>query len=197
MRFWEVHLTIPGEVDIYGVQLSGLPGVGIGFTEHVAWTHTVSAGTRFTAYRLNLVPGKPTSYLYDGEERAMTHEEATIEVLGADGAVTPMTRTLWSSHYGPIIDFPGVGWSDTNTITFRDANLDNDEFLMQYLDMDRADSLDELQQTHETYNGVPLFNTIAVDDKGTAWYADTSATPNLSKEAIDGWSAARERPTRS
>jgi len=49
LRFWEVHLTVPGELDAYGVQLSGLPGIGIGFNEEYAWTHTVSAGNRFTA----------------------------------------------------------------------------------------------------------------------------------------------------
>ena len=34
-RLWESHLTVPGELDIYGGQLSGLPGIGIGFTEGV------------------------------------------------------------------------------------------------------------------------------------------------------------------
>ena len=57
LRFWEVQLTVPGELDVYGAQLSGLPGIGIGFTEASAWTHTVSAGKRFTAYKLTLVPG--------------------------------------------------------------------------------------------------------------------------------------------
>ena len=69
LRFWEVQLTIPGQSNIYGVQLSGLPGVGIGFTDSFAWTHTVSAGNRFTAYTLDLVPGSPTTYKYDDEPR--------------------------------------------------------------------------------------------------------------------------------
>ena len=41
-----------------------MPGVLIGFNEHVAWTHTVSAGYRMTLYELTLVPGDPTSYQY-------------------------------------------------------------------------------------------------------------------------------------
>ncbi len=53
LRFAEIHLTVPGEIDIYGAQLAGLPGIGIGFTEGVAWSHTVSAGHRFTAYILD------------------------------------------------------------------------------------------------------------------------------------------------
>jgi acyl-homoserine-lactone acylase len=192
LRFWEVHLTVPGEIDVYGAQLSGVPGIGIGFTDAFAWTHTVSAGNRFTAYRLDLVPGAPTTYRYGDETREMTPTEHTIEVLGDDGEVTSTTRTTWASHYGPIIDFPGFGWTDEATITFRDANIDNEEFAAQYLGMLTADDLDELIEVHTEVNGVPLFNTIATSDDGRAWYADTSATPNLSDEALAAYEAALE-----
>ncbi len=184
LRFWEVHLTVPGEVDMYGVQLSGLPGIGIGFNDQFGWTHTVSAGNRFTAYRLELVPDQPTAYRYGDEVRQMTSTDVTIEVLGDDGGMQRETHTLWRSHYGPIIDFPGFGWSESAAITFRDANIDNDEFIDQYVGMLRAESLDDLIEAHREHTGVPLFNTIAVSADGRAWYADTSATPNLSDEAI-------------
>jgi acyl-homoserine-lactone acylase len=189
-RFWEVQLTIPGELDAYGVQLSGLPGIGIGFTEDFGWTHTVSAGNRFTAYRLDLVPGSPTTYRYGDETREMTPTEHAIEVLGDDGRITEVTRTTWASHYGPIIDFPGFGWTDAATITYRDANIDNDEFLEQYYGMLTADDLDEFIDVHIEVNGVPLFNTIATSSDGRAWYADTSATPNLSDDALAAYEAS-------
>jgi acyl-homoserine-lactone acylase len=186
LRFWETHLVVPGEVDVYGVQLVGLPGVGIGFNDAVAWTHTVSAGNRFTAYLLRLDPTDPTRYLKDDQPVAMRSEEVTVEVAGAD----PVTRTLWWSEHGPILDFPGIGWDGARTLTYRDANLDNDEFAQQYYDMNLATSLAEFQAAHERNQGVPLFNTIAVAADGTAWYADTSATPNLSEEALAAWEAA-------
>lgn len=190
LRFWEVQLTIPGQSDIYGVQLSGLPGVGIGFTDTFAWTHTVSAGNRFTAYSLDLVPGSPTTYKYDDGTKAMTSKPIVIDVKQADGTTTTTTKTAWSSHYGPIISFPGVGWSDTMTITYRDANIDNDAFLDQYLAMDQAKNLDEFIAAHRDHQGVPLFNTIATSNDGRAWYADTSATPDLSPAAIDAYEAS-------
>ena len=74
LRFWENHLTIPGELNVYGVGLTGLPGVQIGFNDAVAWTHTVSAGHRFTLYRYDLDPTDPTTYIVDGEPQAMTAE---------------------------------------------------------------------------------------------------------------------------
>lgn len=190
LRFWEVQLTIPGQTDIYGVQLSGLPGVGIGFTDSFAWTHTVSAGNRFTAYTLDLVPGSPTTYTYDGGQRAMTSRDIAIEVSQPDGSTTTTTRTAWSSQYGPVISFPGVGWTDATTISYRDANIDNDAFLDQYLAMDQAKNLDEFIAAHQQHQGVPLFNTIATSKDGRAWYADTSATPDLSPAAIAAYQAS-------
>ncbi len=183
LRFWEVHLTVPGELDIYGANLTGVPGIGIGFTSEFAWTHTVSAGARFTAYTLNLDPNNSTWYFVDGELVEMSEQDFEIEVRFPDGSTNTQTRTMYSSEYGPILDFPGVGWSDTSVITYRDANLENDEFILQYADMARAGSFDEFVEAHREHQGVPLFNTIAVSKDGRAWYADTSATPNLSAEA--------------
>jgi len=190
LRFWESQLTVPGESNIYGVQLLGLPGIGIGFNDHVAWTHTVSAGTRFTAYTVDLVPGEPTKYKYGNEVRSMTPNDVTVDVRQPDGTTTQVKRTLWSTHYGPVLDFPGVGWTADKVITYRDANIDNTALLSQYLGMDNAKSLDEFKQVHADVTGVPLFNTIAVSPDGRAWYADTSATPNLSKAAIAAYEAS-------
>jgi len=192
LRFWEVHLTVPGFIDIYGAQLSGLPSVAIGFNHNIAWTHTVSAGHRFVAYKLALKPGDPKTYLVDGVDNAMTGTETSIDVLQADGTTAPTTRTLWSSKYGPILNFPGVGWNDTTTLALKDANLGDDEFFPQYLAMPQAKSMDEFKDIHKKFTGVPLFNTIATDDQGNAWYADTSATPNLSKEAQAAYTQALE-----
>ncbi|MGB3410419.1 MAG: penicillin acylase family protein [Microthrixaceae bacterium] len=187
LRFWEVHLTVPGQVDMYGVQLSGLPGVAIGFNENFGWTHTVSAGYRMTAYKLDLVPGSPTSYRYGNDKRDLTPTDLTIDVLGKDGKLTSTSRTTWRSHYGPVLDFPGFGWTTDATISFRDANIDNDEFITQYMQTLKTTDLDGLIELNRKYTGVPLFNTIAVSKDGRAWYADTAATPNLSKEALEGY----------
>lgn len=187
LRFWEVHLTIPGEVDMYGVQLSGIPGIGIGFGEHFGWTHTVSAGNRMTAYFLNLVDGSPTTYEYGDGTREMASQDFTIEVLGEDGDIAETSRTMWRSHYGPVLDFPGVGWNTSMTISIRDANIENDEFISQYIETLYAQTLDDLIELNAEYTGVPLFNTIAASDDGRVWYADTSATPNLSKAAQDAY----------
>lgn len=188
LRFYEAHLTIPGKINVYGASLLGSPGINIGFNDDVAWSHTVSAGHRFTAYTLDLVPGDPTSYIYGDETRQMTSETVEVEVLDPDtGVVSTEQHTIWFSHYGPIISIPGVGWGETLATTIRDANAENDEIIPQFLDMNMADSMDAFIDAHRDNQGIPWVNTIAASADGRIWYADTSATPNLSDEAIDAW----------
>ena len=189
LRFYEAQLTVPGELDVYGVSLLGSPAINIGFTDGVAWSNTVSAGRRFTAYTLDLVPGDPTRYRYGDDERAMTSRAVSVDVLAPDGTTSQVERTFWFSHYGPIIDFPGLGWTATQTLTFRDANVDNDELIPQFMAMDAAESMDEIIEAHATWQGIPWVNTIAASADGRIWYADTSATPNLSDAAIEAWRA--------
>ena len=183
-RFWEKHLVIPGKLDVYGVGLLGSPGVAIGFNRNVAWTHTVSAGKRFALYSLDLAPGNPTRYLYDGKEREMTSKVISVAVRQADGTLKQVERRIFFSHYGPILNFPGVGWSAKKVATVRDANANNVSFQTQRMAMNRARNLDEFKKAHADYNALPWVNTIATSADGRAWYADTSATPNLKPEAI-------------
>ncbi len=191
-RFWEKHLTIPGELDVYGVGLIGIPGVAIGFNRAVAWTHTVSAGVRYTLYALELVPGQPTRYRYDGEEREMTSRTVDIEVRGENGEVSSQQHTVWFSHHGPIVSFPGVGWTESTVLALRDANELNDEGRAQWLAMGRAGSLEQFQAAHAEHQGMPWVNTIAASADGTAWYVDSSSTPLLSDAALASWQELRQ-----
>jgi acyl-homoserine-lactone acylase len=191
-RFWEKHLIIPGQLDVYGVGLLGVPGVAIGFNRAVAWTHTVSAGKRFTLYTLDLAAGNPTRYMYDGKEREMTSKVIRVVERQPDGAVKQIERRVFFSHYGPILNLPGFGWTAKRAVTIRDANANNVSSRSQWLAMNRARSLEEFKEAHAKYNAMPWVNTIAASADGRAWYADTSATPNLKPAALAAWIKRRE-----
>lgn len=192
LKLWESHLRVPGELDVYGVGLLGVVGVLIGFNEHVAWTHTVSDGHRFTFYKLTLDPTDPTRYLYDGQYRAMEGRPFTVDVLQSDGTIGQVSRTMWHSHYGPVLNVPPFGWTTDVVLSYRDANIDNIKLIAQFHGMNRATSMDELQEVHAREQGIPWVNTMATSAEGEAWYADTTPTPNLSPAAIEGWYEARE-----
>lgn len=182
-RFWECHLTIPGQIDVYGVSLLGTPGVQMGFNEGVAWTHTFSRGHRFTLAKLELTPGDPTRYRYGTETRAMTTREVTVQVRQDDGTLQPVSRTIWHSHMGPMVNLPLLGWGLDLGFTYRDANLDNQAFLAQFLGMDQATTMDDFQAVYRDVQGLPWVNTLAADRAGRAWFIDASATPALTEGA--------------
>lgn len=184
-RFWESHLTLDTgtgsgpDLDVYGTSLVGMPGIQIGFNRHVAWTHTVSKGHRFTLARLDLLPGSPTSYRYGDETRDMTATTHRVTVRD-EGKVE---RTLWRSHHGPMLNLPLLGWGTEVAYTYRDANIDNVAAFPTWLAMMGATGLDDFQAAFADHQGIPWVNTLAADDTGRAWYVDGSATPNLSREA--------------
>ena len=190
-RFWEKHLTIPGQLDVYGVNLLGAPGVAIGFNEHVAWTHTVSAGVRFTAYALKLVPGSPTSYLYGGQPRPLTTRAVEVDVRQPDGSLKRVVHIVYSSHHGPLVNFPALPWTATRAIAIRDANAENNEAFLTYDALARARSLDDIKRAH-AIGGIGFVNTIVATSDGRAFYIDAASAPHLSAAAITWWTAQRE-----
>ncbi|MEH6346946.1 MAG: penicillin acylase family protein [Bermanella sp.] len=173
-RFVQSQLTIPGELNITGVSFVGVPGILIGFNEHLAWTHTVSQSKRFTLYNLTLDPEDATRYLYGEEYRQMSSQDYTVTVLNEDGTTSEVSKTLYASHYGPMI-----GWSNGGAQTYRDANQGNHNMVKQWLAMNKATSLAEFEQAFADFQGIPWVNTIATDKEGTAFYIDGSRTANL------------------
>ncbi len=189
-RFYQSHLTIPGKLDVAGASLFGVPVVLIGHTQKLAWTHTVSTARRFTPFQLTLVPGSPTQYLYDGQVRTMKADKVTVQVPGPGGALRPMTRTLYSTHQGPVmtslLNLPLFPWTPVLAWALGDANASNFRYLNHFLETDMAQSVRQLDRVERKYQGIPWVNTIAADSRGEAYYADIGAIPNVSNTKTAG-----------
>jgi acyl-homoserine-lactone acylase len=182
-RFYQAHLTIPGKLDVQGASLFGVPLVLIGHTRTMAWSHTVSTAFRFTPYQLTLVPGSPTTYLYDGRPEQMTKRTVTVLVRQPDGSSKPQSRTLYSTRFGPMLtSLVGIPlpWTPTTAFTMRDANADNFRVFNHFFDVDRAKTTRQVLNILNRYQGIPWVNTIAADRKGDALYADIGAVPGVS-----------------
>lgn len=183
-RLWISHNTIPGKFDIMGSSLYGVPAVLIGFNKNVAWSHTVSTAYRFTLYELKLNPLNPTQYLYDGEIRDLTAVPLTIQVKNADGQITERTRTLYKSHFGPMITVgasgvPVLAWTPILAYSMRDANLENDRLINQFGRWNESTSLDEFIGLQASQLGVPWVNTVASGPGGKVYYGDVTVVPNV------------------
>lgn len=180
MRFYQMHLTIPGKLDVMGAALPGLPLINIGFSQHLAWTHTVDTSKHFTLYRLQLDPKDPTRYLLDGQSVPMSQQVVTVDVKQADGQVKPVSRVVYGSQFGPVVQWPGkLDWDNRFAYSLRDANLENDRVLAQWYAMNQAVTLKDLQASVQRIHGIPWVNTLAVDDLGQSLYMNVSVVPNV------------------
>ncbi|MEE2763106.1 MAG: penicillin acylase family protein [Pseudomonadota bacterium] len=183
-RLYMAHLKVGDHTEIMGASLYGLPAVLIGFNEHFAWSHTVSTAYRFSFYELTLNPADPTQYLYNGEFVDMTQQTVEVEVLTEDGNVEVRERTLYQSHYGPMLTFevsgvPVLNWSAAKAYTLRDANAENDRLLNQFFRWNQANSLEEFIELHASVLGVPWVNTVATGPGQQAYYGDVTVVPNV------------------
>ena len=181
-RFYQAQIDIPGKMDVEGASLFGVPLILIGHTATMAWSHTVSTAFRFTPFQLTLVPGSPTTYLYDGKPVQMTSRKVTVQVRQPDGTLAPETRTLYSSRFGPIfnsIEGIPLPWSPATAFALGDANADNVRVATTFYDFDRAKSAPQMLRILEQTDGIPWVNTIVADKAGNALYADIGAIPHV------------------
>lgn len=183
-RFWQMHLTIPGQLDVMGATGGLSPVVAIGFNKDVAWTHTVSTGKRFTLYELELDPNDPTVYLIDGQPRKMVARTVVLPAA-ATGGGAPVQHTFYATDWGPVISLPraGLGWTAQKAYAIRDANTLNVRSAESWMRMARARNVAELRAAMGN-QGMPWINTIAADRDGNAMYADLSVVPDVSADML-------------
>jgi len=197
-RFYQAQITIPGELNVSGVSFLGIPVVLIGFNDNVAWSHTVSTARRFGFYQLTLASGDPTSYLRDGRPVKMTASTITVPTRTASGGTADVTRTLYRSEYGPMVNLaalnPALGWNQTTAYAIRDINGDNLRTFRNWMRWNQAKSLDEFIAIQREESAIPWVNTVAVGrGDGRTWYADIGAVPNVSPEQVASCTTAAGR----
>ncbi len=182
-RLYETRLTVPGQIDVSGVVMLGVPVVVLGYNKDVAWTHTVSTARRFTLHELALKPGDPRTYLVDGAEKAMTPIDVSVPL--ADG--TSATRRFYRTEFGPLLQFAQIGaaWSPSRAYALQDVNMDNNRAVTTWLAAGKARNVRELSEVMGTLRGAPYVNTIASDRTGEVLFGDLSAVPNVEKSLID------------
>lgn len=196
-RLYMSHLTFPGKMDIMGASLYGVPAILIGFNDKLAWSHTVSSAYRFTFYELTLVPGDPTSYIYNGTTMKMTATPVSVAVKEDNGSLTTESRTLYRSKFGPMLTYSVSGinilpWTGLKAYSLRDANAENDRLINQFFLWDQATSLTQFKALHKSVLGVPWVNTVATGPGEKAYYGDVSVVPNVSDAKVQTCSTSAQ-----
>ena len=183
-RLYQTHLKIPGKVDVAGASLYGVPLVLIGHTRGLAWSHTVATAWRFTPYKLSLGPS-PYTYVVDGETKDMEETEVTVDIRTEDGELVPVTRSIYSTEYGPMItslvNIP-LPWGNGNGFALADVNATNFRYLNHFLANNRAQTVRKYDKIQRRYQGIPWVNSIAADKTGEAYYSMQGAIPYVDDE---------------
>ncbi|GGZ42804.1 penicillin acylase family protein [Streptomyces bluensis] len=194
-RFWQSQQTIPGELNVSGGTLLGLPTISIGFNAHVAWSHTVSTGIPANFHQLTLDPADPTTYLVDGKPERMTKRSVTVPVK--DG--TSVTRTQWWTRYGPVVTSlsPQVPlpWTTTHAYALYDPNAANLRFADTSLGFGKARSTDDVLKSLARHQGIPWVNTLAADRAGHSLFTQSQVVPRITDELAERCSTELGRTT--
>lgn len=186
-RFYRIHLMIPGELNVVGAGLVTNATVGIGHTDSIAWTHTVSTARRFGYFELTLNPEDPTHYLYDGAYVPMEKSSVTVNV-GEDGASRQVTRDMYSTRFGPVIETETLPWTDERAFAIR-VMPQGVRTIDQYIAMWQAGSVRELNAALAKYQATG-FNTTAVDSSGEAMFGDLGMIPNVDSALMETCAAS-------
>jgi acyl-homoserine-lactone acylase len=167
-RFWEFRIHA-GDLRGSGFTLAGIPYIGLGHNENVAWSMTTGGPDAADAYELTLDGDKenPATYLYDGQWRELKKREYRVLVKGAGERII----RFYDSHHGPLAAIgKGKGYAIKSSY---------------------ADAVDVLAPWHEfnlavDYRGVQrglallqLFphNVMAADNSGNIYYQRTGRVP--------------------
>lgn len=166
----ELHLTVPGVINAYGASLIGLPGIEIGFTEQLGWSHTVNEHDSTDLYELSLAPADHESYLFEGQVTKMGKREITIDVL-VDGKIREHSETAYDSRFGPVVAFRG-----DKAYALKSPNFGEYRMLEQWSRMAKARTFDEFKGTLDL-QGIAMFNICYADIEGNSFYISNGRFP--------------------
>lgn len=175
------------ELDAYGATLVGMPILGLGFNDHLGWTHTTNPLDGIDLFELTLVKG---GYRWDGGVRAFEADTQSIRVRLPGGSLRQEVLEVRRSVHGPVLEVRG-----DKAVAVRLVGLDRPHMFEQYWDMIRARSLSEFESALRRQQ-IPIFNVIYADREGHILYLFGGHTPIRSRGSWQDWQGvvAGDRP---
>jgi penicillin amidase len=166
--WYELHLSVPGGLDVAGVTFAGSPGILIGFNREVAWSFT-NTGADVRDLYVETVDDSthPRRYRLDDE---WVPVEERVEVFRGVGGEILATDTLRSTHRGPLVR-EGSRWLSVRW-TPLEATNPGEEFLA----LNRAGSVAGWLEGWQSFVA-PAQNGLAADRRGSIAIRSTARYP--------------------
>ncbi|MEM9847124.1 MAG: penicillin acylase family protein [Bacteroidota bacterium] len=97
--WYETQIHTPDH-NVYGVALPGLPGIIIGFNEHIAWGITNVGHDVTDWYAIDWLDDQKMTYLFNGKAR---DAEIVVEEIFVKGKKAPVIDSVRYTHLGPVV----------------------------------------------------------------------------------------------
>lgn len=195
LRLHQVHLTIPGELDVAGAAFVALPFPVIGFNNDLAWSiQAPSTVTYFVLQKMTVyVDAEKPVYVVDGEERPLSIKPVPVEVADEDGAVRTEVFELGFTGNGPIYRLPEAPGRSAGWYAVTDAGEGSAGAFDQFMGMARAGSVREARDAISANRGLGA-HIVAGDRRGDVLYIESgpmldASDRQLQKCRADGASA--------
>jgi acyl-homoserine-lactone acylase len=164
----EVHITVPGRLNVMGAAIVGSPLISMGFNEHLGWAHTM----------LESRPDSVESFT-DDDPKLRLRKIATPIQVRRGGKLETIEKTFEYTAFGPVARHTGnMLW------VFRSVNFELVEFLEQWNQMSHASSLAEFQASLKPQK-IPGFNIGYADRKGNVYYLYNARIPRRIADFVD------------
>lgn len=165
--YFESHLNFNGK-NMYGVNLIGLPGITMGFNDHLGWAQTNNTLDNADSYELEIDVG---GYLLDGNRRDFETSSTTIKIKQEDGSLVDHELQIQRTVHGPV-----VNKTEDKAVAIRMAGLDVSDLLLQYWRMINSTNFTEFEDALKMAQ-MPFWNVIYADKQGEIFYLFNGLVP--------------------
>ncbi|MBP6183334.1 MAG: penicillin acylase family protein [Saprospiraceae bacterium] len=189
----EMQLSTP-EYQAYGVAFTCLPGIAIGFNQHIAWGFTNAGHDVQDWYAVRWADTNKTRYILDGKEKQAILREEVIHVRGKK---EPIRDTIRITDWGPVPNL-SEGHIDTDLAMHWLPTLDlNPTMALMFPGLNKARNVEEWRNILLPYDA-PMQNAVFASAKGDIALrvsgklplrsSDTGRLPYDGSESKFGWS---------
>ena len=179
--WYEIHLVVPGSLNVYGATIPGAPGVVIGFNRDVAWSFTNTEADVMDYYRETVDDSvHPTATRLDNAWHPVT---TRVEEYRDPGERMLAVDTFFTARRGPLNRIADA-W-----LSMRWTALEPSRTMRALHDGARAQTIDQWLAAMEQFD-VPPQNLLGADRSGSIAIRSTGKFPlrpgNVGGRIMDG-----------
>nr|WP_320191839.1 penicillin acylase family protein [uncultured Desulfobacter sp.] len=194
--WYPAGLICPG-VRAVGAQIPGIPGMGVGRTEHIALSATNNYGDMVDLYIETVDPKNPNHYLEGNNSIAFGHikERLKIKDKNSPGGFRTQDLDIRTTRRGAVVSEVLKGLDKNNVFTLRFAPVESMTPDLGLLDVLTAKNAHDLSQTMQGLT-TACFNWVFADSSGNIGHQASGRIPvrrnggtfpHVVKDSTDNW----------